>query len=146
MSGLKPPDEAECWAEARNIVEQYGDDVGLYVHMMIDVCMERREYQLLLKWNAIRNCVALLVDRPGSITTQRISRRLALLSMRVDQLVKAAICMVARLNCVGTMARRDQSRAIASSAEAISARVTNLHFSPKRSCVVWAIGAKLWRS
>lgn len=70
VSGIQPPDEAECWAEARNIVEQYGDDVGRYVQMMVDVCMERREYQLLLKWSTIRNCVAMLMDGPGSTATQ----------------------------------------------------------------------------
>jgi hypothetical protein len=70
VSGLHPPGEAECWAEARNIVEQYGNDVGRYVQMMIDVCTERREYQLLLKWITIRNCVAMVVDSPGSAPTQ----------------------------------------------------------------------------
>ena len=70
MTGLEPPDEAECWAEARKLIDQYGDDVGPYLQMMIDVCMEEREYQLLLKWTTIRNCVGMIINGNSSTTPQ----------------------------------------------------------------------------
>lgn len=70
MTDLQPPDEAECWAEARKLIDQYGDEVGAYLQMMIDVCMKEHEYQLLLKWTTIRSCVAMIVDGPGTATPQ----------------------------------------------------------------------------
>jgi len=70
MPDLEPPDEAVCWAEARKLVDKYGDDVGSYLQMVIDVCMEEREHNLLLKWTMIRNCVAMIVDGQGGTTAQ----------------------------------------------------------------------------
>lgn len=70
MKGLQQPDEAECWAEARNLIDQYGDDVGAYLQMMIDVMMEEREHELFLKWVLIRNCVGMIVNSQGNTTPQ----------------------------------------------------------------------------
>ena len=70
MTGLQQPDEAECWAEARKLIDQYGDDVGPYLQMMIDVLMEEREHELFLKWVAIRNCVGIIVNSQGNTTPQ----------------------------------------------------------------------------
>lgn len=71
MTDLQPPDEAECWAEARKLIEKYGvDGVGSYLQMIIDVCMEKREHQLFLKWTTIRNCVGMIVNAQGNTTQQ----------------------------------------------------------------------------
>lgn len=70
MKGLQQPDEAECWAEARKLIDQYGDDVGPYLQMMIDVLMEEREHELFLKWVLIRNCVGMIVNSQGNTTPQ----------------------------------------------------------------------------
>lgn len=70
MTGLQQPDEAECWAEARKLIDQYGDDVGPYLQMMIDVLMEEREHELFLKWVVIRNCVGMIVNSQGTTTQQ----------------------------------------------------------------------------
>ena len=70
MTGLQQPDEAECWAEARKLIDQYGDDVGPYLQMMIDVLMEEREHELFLKWVLIRNCVGMIVNSLGNTTPQ----------------------------------------------------------------------------
>ncbi|EXS68382.1 hypothetical protein [Sphingobium sp. Ant17] len=70
MTGLQQPDEAECWAEARKLIDQYGDDVGPYLQMMIDVLMEEREHELFLKWVVIRNCVGMIVNSQGTTSQQ----------------------------------------------------------------------------
>ena len=70
MTGLQQPDEAECWAEARKLIDQYGDDVGPYLQMMIDVLMEEREHEIFLKWVVIRNCVGMIVNSQGTTSQQ----------------------------------------------------------------------------
>ena len=70
MTGLQQPDEAECWAEARKLIDQYGDDVGPYLQMMIDVLMEEREHELFVKWVVIRNCVGMIVNSQGTTSQQ----------------------------------------------------------------------------
>ena len=66
MTKLSRPDEARCWAKAREVIEKYGDDVYAFLELMIDTCRQEREMQLLMEWIIIRVCVASILNSNGS--------------------------------------------------------------------------------
>ncbi|ANI80302.1 hypothetical protein [Sphingobium sp. EP60837] len=66
MTDLSQPDEARCWAKAREVIEKYGDDVDAFLELMIDTCGKECEMQLLMEWLVIRTCVAMILNGNGS--------------------------------------------------------------------------------
>jgi hypothetical protein len=70
MSEFEDPDEAECWAEARKLITQYGGEVQSHLRIMIDVCRDEGEWELYHKWTTVRNCVAMILNGPDSATLQ----------------------------------------------------------------------------
>jgi hypothetical protein len=70
MMEIAPPDEANCWSKAREVVDQYGDEVGTFLEMVIDVCIKEGKWQLFLEWTTIRNCVAIILDSGGTAGIQ----------------------------------------------------------------------------
>ncbi|MDV3479888.1 hypothetical protein [Sphingobium yanoikuyae] len=68
MDDIRMPDGAQYWALARAAIEEHGDEVSDFLNLMVDDCMQQRDFRQLSEWFLIQNCVGMILNGRGGGT------------------------------------------------------------------------------